>query len=138
MRVYVLLVLIGCAVLTTWASPSWAVEYSMQDLGTLGGSTSFAYGINNSGQVVGWSYTASSDYHAFLWQNGVMQDLGTLPGDLWSRAYGINNSGQVVGVSETQTTSGDHHAVLWTPIPEPSCLLVMLCGLGFLARRRMK
>ena len=53
-----------------------------------------ACGINDNGQVVGrFSYP----YHAFLWQDGVMQDLGTLPGSSDSIAYGINNAGQVVG-----------------------------------------
>ena len=32
----------------------------MSDLGTLGGSGSYAYGINNSGQVVGYSYTTGN------------------------------------------------------------------------------
>ncbi|MGO9637512.1 MAG: hypothetical protein ACLPSO_06185 [Terracidiphilus sp.] len=39
----------------------------------MGGSTSDAIGINNSGQVVGYS-DASSGYHAFLYANGAMTD----------------------------------------------------------------
>ena len=73
----------------------------MQDLGTIGGASSSAYGINASGQVVGAStWTSLSDYgHAFLYSNGKMQDLGTLGGIYGSSAYGINASGQVVGYS---------------------------------------
>ena len=37
--------------------------------------------------------------HGFLWQNGTMTDLGTLPGDVGSAAFGINDQGQVVGGS---------------------------------------
>jgi probable HAF family extracellular repeat protein len=71
----------------------------MQDLGTPPGYTnSVAYGINDSGQVVGESYT-SGGWHAFLYEDGQMQDLGTLPGGTYSVAYGINDSGQVVGSS---------------------------------------
>ena len=58
-----------------------------------------AYGINDSGQVVGESSTVSGDLHAFLWEGGVMTDLGTL-GDGYYWANGINMHGQIVG-SET-------------------------------------
>jgi probable HAF family extracellular repeat protein len=40
----------------------------MRDLGTLGGSNSDAYQINEHGQVIGYSYTASgTGEHAVLW-----------------------------------------------------------------------
>jgi probable HAF family extracellular repeat protein len=42
-------------------------QLSITDLGTLGGSYSYAYGINDLGQVVGYSRTASGRDHAVLW-----------------------------------------------------------------------
>jgi len=39
----------------------------MTDLGTLGGSSSYATGINDKGQVVGGAKTASGKNHAVLW-----------------------------------------------------------------------
>jgi len=72
---------------------------TMQDLGTLGGSESYASGINNSGQIVGDSYiTGDSVRHAFLYDDGKMKDVGNSGGS-YSVAYGINDSGQVVGLS---------------------------------------
>lgn len=85
-------------------------QYTIIDLGTLGGTFSNAQAINDNMQIVGGSDTASGDGHAFLWENGVMTDLGTL-GGLDSHASAINNLGQVIGSS--QTTSGDYHAFLW-------------------------
>ena len=89
------------------------------DLGTLGGTHSYANAINNAGQVAGHSYTAAdpeggwSEGHAFLWTPGAgMQDLGTLGGPS-SIAHGMNDHGQVVG--ESYTSSGARHAFLWTP-----------------------
>ena len=39
----------------------------MIDLGTLGGSESYALYVNNAGHVVGGAETASGDWHACLW-----------------------------------------------------------------------
>ena len=47
----------------------------MYDLETLGGSYSFAFGINERGEIVGESDTAEGDTHAFVIRGGVMIDL---------------------------------------------------------------
>src|SRR6266852_7585362 len=80
--------------------------YTITNLGGLS-DTQFANAtsINDSGQIVG-----KSANHAFLWENGVMIDLGTLGGNL-SAANAINGRGQVVG--ESETAGGEMHAFLW-------------------------
>ncbi len=69
------------------------------------------YGINNSGQVAGEIYLESGLYHACLWDNGEITDLGTLGGTL-SRATEINASGQIVGWA--LPTTGGSRAFLWS------------------------
>jgi probable HAF family extracellular repeat protein len=54
------------------------------DLGTLGGTSSRALGINALGQVVGWSELASGAVHGFVYSDGQMTDVGTLGGG-WQR-----------------------------------------------------
>lgn len=73
----------------------WAAG-TASDLGTLGGPNSIARATNNSGQIVGGAATPAG-MHAFLWEDGRMRDLGTLPGFTQSIATGINENGEVIG-----------------------------------------
>ena len=105
---------LAALLLAMLAGSAWSATpaYVMSDLGTLGGDQSWASDINDSGQVVGYSTTASGATHAFSWTKaGGMIDLGTL-GGRDSYVVGVNRSGQIVGYSDT--TSGDDHAFSWT------------------------
>ncbi len=53
-----------------------AQNYSLTDLGTLGGTASQAGGINGSGIIVGVAEAADGSDHAFRFANGRMLDLG--------------------------------------------------------------
>jgi len=76
-------------------------HYTVTDLGTLGGSFSLAYEINNRGQVDGFS-TLPGDavVHSFVMEDGVMTDLGTLGGPNSQSFAGLNEATQVAGSAE--------------------------------------
>jgi len=82
-----------------------------QNLGTLGGSYSFARGLNNLGQVVGYSADASGNELAFFWNGTTMVSMGTLGANV-SVANGINDAGYAVGVS-VESTPGNQRAFGW-------------------------
>jgi len=78
----------------------WTKSGGIRDLGTLpGDANSQGLGVNSSLQVVGVSSGALN--RAFLWENGVMQDLNALVGpnfpDLLIVAQHINEEGVIVG-----------------------------------------
>ena len=93
-------------------------DYIVTDLGTLGGTISGAWGINNVGQIVGRAYLPGDvTHHAFIYQDGVMTDLGTIgpgcnPGNSW--AFDVNDSGQVAGWTCSGLAGGFTRAFRWS------------------------
>jgi probable HAF family extracellular repeat protein len=85
-----------------------AVNYTVTDLGTLGGAQSRAYGIDECGRVVGEATLASapnSNPHPFFWNDGQMTDMGTLNGSSGT-ANAINALGFAAGAAA--------HAFIWS------------------------
>ena len=89
-------------------------EYAIIDVGSLGGTSTVAYGINESGWIVGSSFIESDrDYHAYLWNQKSMTDLGTFGGED-SRSNDLNEIGQIVGIASLPGGSiFTGHAFLW-------------------------
>ena len=91
------------------------LQYNILDLGTLGGSYSFGLGINNNGDVVGFSSTDGDVVeHAFRYSIiNQMTDLEDPESGTYSYAFGINDLGIVVGTREF-TPTGGYHAFLYS------------------------
>ena len=112
-------------------------RYKLVDLGTFGGPASyFPNGfdgfLNNHGTAAGWADTSTPDpypgfcfnldcfvSHAFRSQNGVLTDLGVLPGGSSSSAFWISANGLIIGNSQNgqidPLVAGlpENRAVLW-------------------------
>jgi probable HAF family extracellular repeat protein len=98
-----------------------------------GGYNSYAAGVNNRGQIVGWAENGVVDptcnnlpparqflqFEAAIWGPGLteMTQLPPYPGDPDSAATAINDRGQVIGISGLCSNavggSSAIHAVLW-------------------------
>ena len=77
---------------------------TITELGHLvGGTSSKAYDINDSGQVVGYT-TWGGGGGGFLWENGAMTDLGMKPN-------AMNNVGQIVGFRDSSSTLWENGVV---------------------------
>lgn len=103
-------------------------EYTVTDLGTLGGNFSIATSVNNKGQVAGQSTTptqiqsvSEGQADAFLYSNGKMIDLGNFGGDSGSNiayyftgnsANAVNDNGVVAGMAFD--ADGNPHPFLWS------------------------
>jgi probable HAF family extracellular repeat protein len=108
----------------------------MTALPTLGGTSSYATGANNLGQIVGWAENTIHDpscvlpqvlqFKAVIWGpgNNQMTVLPPLQGDSTSAATAINDKGDVVGISGSCYLAygffSAAHSVIWhNGIPSP-------------------
>jgi MYXO-CTERM domain-containing protein len=111
--------------------------------------------FNEAGDVVGTANNGSSQYHAFLYSGGKLQDLNDLIDSSlgWTLTYAadINDKGQIAARG---CKAGNHCADLLltladngggggnpSPVPEPEALTAGLAGLvlsGLLRRRRQR
>ena len=93
--------LLGVATLLVVAvENAGGAHYALWDLGTLGtGTASYAYGVNDSGEVAGYAYTTAGNGspHAVLYSNGTLTDISASWSNPLARATAINDSGLVVG-----------------------------------------
>ncbi len=109
-------------------------HYKLIDIGTFGGPNStttwggpWSKTLTSSGTVIGEADTSTADpsclidcfvNHAFQWRNGVLTDLGALPGTNTSLAFSINSRGWIAGYSQNGvidplTGFPESDAVLW-------------------------
>src|SRR5262249_14321717 len=90
---------------------------TMQDLGTFGGTASWASAINSQGYVAG-GFQDLSGAHPFVWRpkaaNGTSGTMIALGGGDSDFALAINSNAAVVGTG-TPTGSQNRDAALWQP-----------------------
>ena len=86
-----------------------AIDYAIEDLGTLGGFRSLGAGINTAGTVVGWSDVGRrGNQRAFLAAPGApMIELGGPRGQ--TTAGALNDFGTIAG----SISKGQVHAAIW-------------------------
>jgi probable HAF family extracellular repeat protein len=103
---------VGCPDSCAQHAFSWD-HGTLTDLETLGGSFSLANWLNNQGEAVGGATTTNDEsFHATLWKNGQITDLGTFDGDCASVGVAINSKSHVVGLSFNCDTN-TLRMVLW-------------------------
>lgn len=90
------------------------------------GPNSTAEDINNESQIAGWmGQTPSINAHGYRWTNGVVDDLGVVPGGFSAEPKAISNNGTVAGwgrVADGQNKFGHNEGAVWrgnTPVHIP-------------------
>lgn len=103
----------------------WDKDGTVHSLPNLGGSApdttilgpgNVADAINNHGIIAGLAtLPGNTVFHPVLWQDGLISDLGVLPGDLVGAALGLNDGGEVVGasISAPGPATGNPRAFVW-------------------------
>jgi len=94
-----------------------AVLWHHGNISILGSLRGYSYpsasGLNDNGQVTGYSITASQEYHGVVWDNSKMIDLGIPTGFDDSQAMGINNKGVIIADAHGKVCN---RSIVWTPV----------------------
>ena len=93
---------------------AWTSQAGFIDLNPPG-MFSFAFGVNDCGEIAGAVGGPSLLFHAARWKNAEeFEDLGTLGGH-FSFAFDVNENGAVVGYATVPNGDvNENHAFLWT------------------------
>jgi probable HAF family extracellular repeat protein len=98
-----------------------SAQYRFIPISTPQSTYAVADGINNAGLVTGFYIDSNSNYHGFVWQNGVLETVD-YPGALDTRLNGVSNRGVAIGYYGDGFTN---HAVTytvstgtWTALPD--------------------
>ncbi|HYE16621.1 MAG TPA: DUF3466 family protein [Pyrinomonadaceae bacterium] len=110
----VLCLLVAAAALRPRAGGAQVTSYTVTDLGTLGGPESKAFGVNNSGRVVGHSQPAPGSSLPFAWMGGAMTNMNSFGGTDGGAAYAVNESGYAVG--NAAVSNNNAHVFVWSDI----------------------
>src|SRR6202030_127706 len=100
-RTFFLLKFVGLICAVCFPPPVFAqLRYQITRIPTPQDANSVALGINNKGEVVGYSFKGD-DYQAFRYSSSdkTLTDLGSLGGKI-NAACAINDSGQIAGYSQ--------------------------------------
>lgn len=89
--------LIACSMATVVSGALAQPVYVLEEVPTLGGVDSYATAISDTGWVVGGAKRTDGTGRAIRFRDGLIEELGSLPGLRYSAATGVNNSDQVVG-----------------------------------------
>src|SRR5260221_8390872 len=99
----------GCLLLLSTYARSYACSSGSATISSLNPAGTDTYAVtalSSAGQLTGFFY-GSQPLHAFNYQAGTLNDLGTLGGVI-SEGFSINSSGQSVGVSYTANNAQLH------------------------------
>ncbi len=88
----------------------WSLDGTFNDIGRVDGRRMFGRGINNGGEIVGFSFVTGVGSFPFKWTGGAPVELAN--GGAGSVALGINDAGAVSG---SDVVGGVQRATLWLP-----------------------
>jgi probable HAF family extracellular repeat protein len=93
------------------SASAWALTYSFTTIDVPGSIATIAYGINQSGEVVGDYFDTNTHSHGLLVSGGGFSTFD-VPGALNTVVTGINAAGDIVGISEE--AAGPTHSFLFS------------------------